>query len=73
MGDIVQDTSLSREAVLFPLPLDVDQRGLAKAVDRMLAVQRSESDRRVPAHRLLQNNSTTSTDSGSLLRFTVTS
>jgi hypothetical protein len=43
MRNIVQDPSLGREAILLPLPLNVDQRGLTQAIDRML--QRGERNR----------------------------
>jgi hypothetical protein len=36
MRNIMQDPSLGREAVLLPLPLDMDQCGLTQAIDRML-------------------------------------
>ena len=65
MGDIVQGPALSCEAVLFPLPLDMDQRCLTQAVNSML--QRRERNRIIEfLHPDLpvQNNSTTSTKFG---------
>ena len=43
MRNIVQDPSLGREAVLLPLPLDMDQGGLTQAINRVL--QRRERNR----------------------------